>query len=77
MSGVKVIIKAPGSAQVVYTSPDGSLTELEDNLWQWQAPAPLTVVGTYYWYVRGTGGIEAADEGSFVIHSINAALVYA
>ena len=69
MTAVKVIIKPPDPAvQIVYQSPDATLTELADNSWVWEAPAPLTVVGKYLWYVRGTGGIEAADQGEFVIH---------
>lgn len=77
MSAVKVVVKPPTGAQVVYQSPDSSLTELADNEWLWEAPAPITAVGKYTWFVRGTAGIEAADQGAFVIHALDAALTYA
>jgi hypothetical protein len=77
LTALKVIVAPPTGAQTVYTSPHSTLTELADNDWVWEAPTPMTAVGLYHWFVRGTSGIEASEQGTFVIHAIDAALTYA
>lgn len=71
VTDLKVIVKPPTGVAVTYDAPDASLTELDDNDWVWESPAPLTVVGKYEAFVRTTAGVEGSGVIEWIIHGIS------
>jgi hypothetical protein len=70
VTDLKVIVKDPSGDEQTYDAPNVAITELADNDWVWEFPAPLTEVGEYTVFVRTTSGIEASAQLKFVVGGV-------
>lgn len=66
----------PSSAEavLVYTDPDGdaatstiTLTKDADDVWSGVWDSNLSGCGAVQWVIRGSGGVQAATQGTFTI----------
>lgn len=73
-TSITVITRDPSGDQVTYTTPHATIVNLSVGIWEFQFPNPITEAGTWWVYMRGNSGVQAANEIKLKIRGSNVAV---
>lgn len=61
-TSITVTTRDPTGAEIDYTSPHAAIVNVSTGIWDFQFPAPVTLAGTWWVYMKGNSGVQAASE---------------
>lgn len=59
--------RTPSGVETTYTSPNANITNPSVGVWKFTFPAAVTEAGNWVVRARGTAGLLAAEESTFIV----------